>query len=281
MRQISGKRKIGFTVLGALLLLLLWTVWGNVTVGTTVYDLHDDKLPAGFAGYRIAQVSDLHNAVFGKDNARLLSILRYEQPDIIVLTGDLVDANHTNIDAAVDFAARAVQLAPCYYVTGNHEAWLGARYEDLEQRLRACGVTVLRNETVSIAANGDTVRLIGIDDPDFTADGMDDEIISAEITEAGVGEGYKILLSHRPEVFSTYVEQGINLALCGHAHGGQFRLPFVGGLVAPNQGLLPEYDSGVYREKDTAMIVSRGVGNSIIPVRFNNRPEVVIVVLHQ
>ena len=90
---------------------------------------------------------------------------------------------------------------------------------------------------------------------------------------------YTILLSHRPELFDLYVETEMDLVFSGHAHGGQFRLPFVGGLVAPNQGFFPKYDAGQFNEENTTMIVSRGVGNSIIPIRFNNRPEIVLVTL--
>lgn len=285
MKQSVKKRRILLILAVVLIVLVLWMIWGNTTVQTTVYQIHDARLPEGFEGYRIAQISDLHNAEFGTDNKKVLSILQKEQPDIIVMTGDLVDSNHTNVDIAVDFARRAVEIAPCYYVTGNHEAWLGEPYAALEQGLKACGVTVLRNQTETLQRGEDTVQLIGIDDPDFAESGsglfdLEAGIITKEIEMADAGTGYRILLSHRPEVFSTYVDSGICLAFCGHAHGGQFRLPFVGGLVAPNQGLFPEYDSGVYTKDGTTMIVSRGIGNSIIPVRFNNRPEVVIAVLH-
>ena len=102
-----------------------------------------------------------------------------------------------------------------------------------------------------------------------------------EIAKAAPGGIFTILLSHRPEYFETYVEAGLDLVLSGHAHGGQFRLPFAGGLAAPNQGLFPEYDSGLYTEGSTNMVVSRGIGNSVIPVRFNNRPEVIIVELQK
>lgn len=275
---MSQKRKRCRYILCGLLFFVVWTIWGNVTIKTTVLEIYDENLPKGLIGYQIAQVSDLHNAEFGKDNAKILRILQKQKPDFIALTGDLVDSSHTNIDVAVSFAEQAVKIAPCYYVTGNHEAWLQEEYQNLEQRLTDCGVHVMRNQAEQITVNGDIIQLIGVDDPDFTG-GMPHEIIAEEIENAGVREGYKILLCHRPEVFSVYVEKDINLAFCGHAHGGQFRIPFVGGLVAPNQGFFPKYDGGIYKEGDTTMIVSRGIGNSIIPVRFNNRPEVVITML--
>ncbi len=286
MRKKLKKRCLLLTAAIALAALVLWTIWGNITVQTTVYHVYDSQLPEGFEGYRIAQISDLHNAEFGADNQKLLSILQKEQPDIIAMTGDLVDSNHTNIHIAAAFARQAVEIAPCYYVTGNHEAWLGEAYETLEQQLEACGVTVLHNQTEILCSGSETIQLLGIDDPDFAESGsglfdLEAGIISEEIERADAGAGYQILLSHRPEVFSTYVDPGIQLVLCGHAHGGQFRLPFIGGLVAPNQGLFPQYDGGVYTQDGTTMIVSRGIGNSILPVRFNNRPEVVITVLHK
>ena len=268
-----------------LVILTSWIIWGNITVGTTLWDIHDTNLPSSFEGYKIAQISDLHNAEFGQENSRLLKILQREAPDIIVFTGDLVDSGHTDIEIAVSFAKHAMEIAPCYYVTGNHEAWLKEQYSELEKKLEDCGVRVLRNQSEILTSGDDRTQLIGIDDPDFSESdsGMFDftaDIILSEIESAGDEEDYKILLSHRPEVFDTYVEKNINLVLCGHAHGGQFRFPFLGGIVAPNQGLFPEYDGGLYRKESTTMVVSRGIGNSILPVRFNNRPEVVVIVLH-
>lgn len=263
--------------------ILAWVIWGNCTIQTTVLEVSDPNLPVGLEGYRIAQISDLHNAQFGDENCRLLRILRQQEPDLIALTGDLVDSRRTNLDVAVSFAEQAVQIAPCYYVTGNHEARLQAQFGELEERLRRCGVTVLHNQSETIFANGERIQLIGVDDPDFAESGMfrmAEGIVRTEIQNAGAGAGYRILLSHRPELFDVYVQEGIQLAFCGHAHGGQFRLPFLGGVIAPDQGLFPRYDAGLYRQGGTAMIVSRGVGNSIIPVRVNNRPEVVIAVLH-
>ena len=280
------KHWIWISAAAVLLLLIGWIVWGNLTVQTTVYRLSDANLPQEFEGFRIAQISDLHNAEFGKNNQRSLDILEKQKPDIIVITGDFVDSNHTDLDVSVSFAEQAVKLAPCYYVTGNHEARSSVPYQELEQRLRACGVTVLRNETARIVRNGEAVQLIGVDDPNFQGSDsslfhLADGILAEEIRRAHPKAGYQILLSHRPETFDTYVDSGVNLAFCGHAHGGQVRLPFLGGLIAPNQGFFPKYDGGVYQRGKTTMVVSRGIGNSVIPIRINNRPEIVIAELHQ
>ncbi len=285
-KKAKNHRYVLILFLIIFVILTSWTIWGNITVGTTLYPIYDTNLPSGFEGYKIVQISDLHNAKFGQNNSQLWKILQKEAPNMIALTGDLVDSAHTDIEIVVSLVKRAMEIAPCYYVTGNHEAWLKDQYSALEQELEDCGVRVLRNQSEILTSGDDRIQLIGIDDPDFSESdsGMFDftaDIVSSEIEDVGDEEDYKILFSHRPEVFNTYVEKNINLVLCGHAHGGQFRLPFLGGMVAPNQGLFPKYDGGLYEKGSTTMVVSRGIGNSIIPIRFNNRPEVVIIVLHK
>ena len=270
-------------VLSALLTLVIWTVWGNTALMVNTTIVSSDRIPAGFSGYRIAQVSDLHNAEFGTENIKLLQIISENTPDIIVITGDLVDMNHTNIDIALNFAKNAIQIAPVYYVNGNHEAGL-SQYDKLKEGLEAVGVIVLEDEVIQLNHNGSTLTLIGISDPNYAIrnDVFDETPVMVSTTLNCLRENendYIILLSHRPELFETYVNCGMDLVFSGHAHGGQFRLPFIGGLVAPNQGLFPKYDAGLYTNGTTNMIVSRGIGNSIIPIRFNNRPEVVLVEL--
>ncbi len=278
-------RKDKKTILKVLLIFLLvgWMCYTNLSVGITRYEVAFEVLPESFAGFRIAQVSDFHNAGNDRSAERLSEKIKKENPDIIVLTGDLVDSNRTDVDVAINLVEKLVDIAPCYYVTGNHEAWLEpGKYEELESRMLACGVTVLRDEEVLLSRGGQQISLVGVDDPDLAIQTSRLVVASAPtlINQLSTEKSFAILLSHRPEYYEKYLESDVNLVLSGHAHGGQFRLPFVGGLVAPGQGMFPEYDSGVYREDDFAMVVSRGVGNSIIPVRFNNRPEVVVVELN-
>lgn len=243
------------------------------------------RILSAFNGFRIAQISDLHNAEFGKDNAELLQALSECEPNIIVITGDLVDVEHTDIDIALDFAKGAAQIASTYYVTGNHEASL-SQYDELKTGLESIGVVVLEDASMQLEYKDEVITLIGLSDPSFPIKrDMSGEIPSMVGTKLrgliGNKNDYTILLSHRPELFETYVNCGVDLVLSGHAHGGQFRLPFIGGLVAPNQGLFPQYDAGLYTKGNTNMVVSRGLGNSIIPIRFNNRPEIVIVTLEK
>ena len=246
------------------------------------YELVSDRIPQGFDGFRIAQISDLHIAEFGERNEKLIQLLSQTDPDIIVITGDLIDSRHTDIEIALDFARQAVKLAPVYYVSGNHEARV-CEYEDLKMGLAEAGVIVLEEQKVQITREGKSISILGIDDPSFQEDYLfgDSESVARQAIEnlQNESDGYTVLLSHRPELFNLYVDTGMDLVFSGHAHGGQFRLPFIGGLVAPNQGFFPKYDAGQFTEENTTMIVSRGVGNSIIPIRFNNRPEIVLVTL--
>lgn len=277
------KKKYTISILCAVLVVLfIWTIWGNTALEVNTYEISSERIPDAFSGFRIAQVSDLHNAEFGEGNEKLISMLSQADPDIIVVTGDLIDSRNTDVSVALDFARQAVEIAPVYYVTGNHEARVG-EYRELKTGLTDAGVTVLENERVTIERAGECITLIGIDDPSFREDYLFGE--AASVTETALSElqnsadGYTVLLAHRPELFDIYVESGVDLVFSGHAHGGQFRLPFVGGLVAPNQGLFPEYDSGLYTDGNTNMLVSRGIGNSIIPVRFYNRPEIIVAEL--
>lgn len=276
------KKVILAVVAASLFMLIIWTIWGNTALELNCYTITSEELPEGFDGYRIAQVSDLHNAEMGKDNEKLLTMLQNAQPDIIVITGDLIDSRDTDLAVALRFAEQAIEIAPCYYVTGNHEARI-PEYPKLKEGLTELGVFVLEDARLEIEQSGETIVLLGVDDPSFEVDYLsgDAHTLMKNKLEALMNEedGYTILLSHRPELFEIYADHGVNLVLSGHAHGGQFRLPFAGGLVAPNQGLFPEYDAGQYMDHNTCMIVSRGVGNSIIPIRYNNRPEVVLIEL--
>jgi len=281
MKNITKKRAVVLAAFIALVLLVAWTVWGNTALEVNTYTIVSNRLPSGFSGFRIAQVSDLHNAEFGDDNENLLSMLRETEPDIIVITGDMVDSYHADIDIALRFAENATKIAPCYYVAGNHEARI-AEYEDIKTGLETAGVIVLENERIELERNGETILLIGVDDPSFQTDyltGDSAAVMSGTLNRLAENDAYTILLSHRPELFDIYNAHGIDLVFSGHAHGGQFRLPFLGGVVAPNQGLFPKYDSGLYTQGDTNMLVSRGIGNSIFPIRFNNRPEIILVEL--
>lgn len=257
-------------VLLIVIALLLFCSYQNRHLETTYYTYKAEQLGADLEGYRIVQISDLHNVKFGKNNQKLVDRIRECEPDMIVLTGDLVDSNHTNVDRAVQFVDEIVKICPVYYVTGNHEYWLDtSEYENLMDGVASAGVIILDNQVVEISRWDAKFRLVGLDDKSL-ADGTLEALLSDE-------KELTVVLAHEPQYFARYAGTGVDLVLSGHAHGGQFRLPFVGGIVAPDQGFLPEYTAGEYYMNGTEMIVSRGLGNSVIPVRLFNYPEIVCV----
>ena len=273
------------TVLAVIILMISLVAWGNKALELNEITIDSENLPEAFEGFRIAHVSDLHNDEFGKDNIKLLKLIENADPDIIAVTGDIIDSYTTDVEIALSFMGKAQQIAPCYYVNGNHEGRVPDDYQTLKEGLEACGVTVLENESLLLERAGECIRLTGVSDPGFETDylyGDTEGVMRRHLTELiADNENFNLLLSHRPELLGVYADFDVDLVLSGHAHGGQFRLPFVGGLYAPNQGLMPEIDAGLYTEDNTKLIVSRGIGNSLFPFRLNNRPEVILVTLEK
>lgn len=273
--------------LSIVIVIILFCNFQNKHLETTHYTYAAEQLGADLEGYHIVQISDLHNAKFGKNNQKLVDRIRECEPDMIVLTGDLVDSNHTNVDRAVQFVDEIVKICPVYYVTGNHEYWLEkSEYDELMSGLADAGVVILDNQVVEISRGDAKFRLVGLDDRSLS-DGtlgmlLKDQAGQKEETADNENSGEKeltVVLAHEPQYLARYALAGVDLVLSGHAHGGQFRLPFVGGIVAPDQGFFPEYTAGEYYMDGTEMIVSRGLGNSVIPVRLFNYPEIVCVEL--
>ena len=268
-------------LLVVLLLGVWWVLWANTALEVTEYSINSPEIPEGFDGFRIVQVSDLHNTEFGENNEKLLQMLRAAEPDIIAITGDLVDSRRTDLKVAIDFLREAVKIAPCYYVTGNHESRI-EEFAELEKQMIEIGVILLRNDSCLLEREGDRLQLMGVDDCSFHPESngnLQVLAMEAEIYRMQ-SKNYTVLLSHRPELAVVYDRYDVDLVLCGHAHGGQFRLPLIGGLYAPDQGFFPKFTAGIYEMTDMTMVVSRGLGNSAFPLRFNNRPEIVVVNLN-
>ena len=279
LKQKLMKIAVLFAVL---LLAAVWIAWGNTALELNAYSIRSERIPEEFYGFRIAHVSDLHNTEIGKGNEKLLNMLRKAQPDLIAITGDLIDSRNTKLSVALDFVEKAVEIAPCYYVAGNHESRIEG-YDALKSGMEAAGVIVLENAQAEISVGDASITLLGMKDPSFPMEWKDGSLEASVLSLLDSmwpeDDSYKILLSHRPELFDVYTARGADLVLSGHAHGGQFRLPLFGGLYAPQQGWFPQYDAGLFEKNGTNMIVSRGIGNSLFPFRFNNRPEVVLVQL--
>lgn len=269
MKKNSKKKKLIICLLSAAVL-LMFCFWQNNMITVSEYSYISPKVTADLDGFRIVHISDLHNKGFGKDQKRILKKIREFAPDIIVITGDIVDSNHTNIQRALDFAVGAVEIAPVYYVTGNHEKWLeDEEYDELMSGLDNAGVIRLDNESEVIEKGNSSFVLYGLDDDNLCDDTLKN--MNADSKELNV------LLAHEPQYITEYALNGADLAFSGHAHGGQFILPFIGGIIAPDQGFFPEYTEGVHTSAQMSMVISRGLGNSVIPVRLFNYPEIVCV----
>ncbi|HDR7915436.1 TPA: metallophosphoesterase [Bacillus wiedmannii] len=280
---MKKKTKRIILVIGILVSFSIFLYVQNNLISITEVKITSNKIPSSFKGFKILQISDLHNKKFGDSQETLIQKVKIINPDIIAITGDLIDSKSYDSEVSMELIRELVKKYPVYFVTGNHEKWSG-KYNDLEKELKKHHVTVLRNEHVSIQKGEQKINLLGIDDPEFVTGNRDegnvvkDEIIKVKFEMQP--DTYNVLLSHRPEFLTEYADEQIDLVLSGHAHGGQIRLPFIGGLVAPNQGVLPTYTADLYEKQNTSMVVSRGLGNSIIPQRIFNRPELVVVQLN-
>jgi predicted MPP superfamily phosphohydrolase len=268
-----------FILIVIITVLVCFSYFENNSIVISKYNIKSETLPKAFDNFKIVQISDLHNKVFYKDNNSLVSKVKSQKPDIIVITGDLVDRRKYNEENALSLIEKIKSVAPMYYVNGNHEGWSG-KFASLEKKLKDEGVFVLRNESIKVVKGNNKIEILGVDDPAFNTSGQSEDIIKKELLDVTDKNNFRILLSHRPELFDSYVYNNIDVVFTGHAHGGQVIIPFIGGILAPNQGLLPKFYKDMYTKNNTTMVVSRGLGNSIFPQRIFNRPEIVTVTLN-
>ena len=243
------------------------------------YTLETEKIDTPV---RIALVTDLHSCRYGDNQSELLNAITAQNPDMILLGGDIFDDEIDDANTAV-FLAGIAGKYPVYYVTGNHECWSGAEAFAVKMAiLEKYGIPVLSQESVTLDIRGERLIVCGVDDPEsylLDADALYYDARLDQVLADTAEENYTILLAHRPEYFPSYAARDFDLVLCGHAHGGQWRIPYVmNGLIAPNQGLFPKYAGGLYEQNDTCMIVSRGLARETTRIpRIFNRPELVIV----
>lgn len=282
---MKNKKTLRLVILFLVLCLTLGTliVYDNFKIDVTEYAIESVDLPKNFDGFKIVHLSDLHNTEFGNDNEKLLKIIKEQKPDAVFVTGDTIDGFYTNIQIPIELFKEILKICDVYFVVGNHESRVNINiYTEFIDTLTEIGVIVLKDSCALIEKGEEKIQVIGLNDAsEYKADYNSDYTVKITETINNLDDEsfFSILLSHHPELFPEYKNTDIDLVFSGHAHGGQFRLPFIGGIIAPEQGLFPEFDAGVFNENNTTMIVSRGLGNSIIPVRINNSPEVVVVAL--
>ena len=241
-----------------------------------------DKLPQAFDNYKIAQVSDIHCDRVGLSDLSFIKKIKDFNPDIIVITGDVLDSYNNDMDIAYNILSQLAIIAPCYFVSGNHELRLPEEYEQLINRMKKLNITYLHNSKLLITKSNESINLVGVEDYNFFKN--EDKLnhranFIKTLEELYSPNHFNILLSHRPEKFPIYADIKYELIFSGHAHGGQWRIPFVGGIFSPSQGFFPKYTNGNYVLEDSTLIVSQGLGNSSFPIRINNRIELVLATL--
>jgi len=282
MKHRKRKRTSRILLYAVIFLILLVSVFllcvydSNYVLDVEYFSVELEGLPKEFDNFKIVHISDLHGSQFGENNADIIRIIKRENPDIIAITGDIVD-NHSDIPMLPDTASAFADAAPTYYVPGNHE-YGTRRSREIFNILESAGITVLRNQSAAIRRGDAEIRLVGIDDPNGPADMMPMRDVIGLVRSKS--DSFIIMLSHRYERFDEYANLEIPFVLTGHAHGGLIRLPFTDGLIGPGLTFFPKHTNGIYREGKTAMLVSRGIGNASPSFRLFNRPHIPIITLY-
>ncbi|MBE7015605.1 MAG: metallophosphoesterase [Ruminococcaceae bacterium] len=247
------------------------------------YMLYEKNLPQAFDGFKIAHISDLHSV----PAEGIFEAVKENTPDIIAVTGDLVHDNDKPYDKTISLMEKLSSLAPIYAVTGNHDLWR-PNHNRIIKEIEDANVTFLRNEMVKLSKNGSEIALFGMEDPFSKIPDIIAKNVADSYAQLPEYDGFGILLFHRANLFDLVKDFGFDLILSGHMHGGQVRLPLIGGVCGPTSAILsksgmlfPKYTAGIYNNKNTSMVVNRGVGNTLPVPRFGNPPDVGIVTLHR
>jgi len=280
----KAKNKGFLVIIAVLAIFALLFVDSKYRLVTTKYELFYDNLPQSFDGYKVVQLSDLHMEEYGENNERLVEEVTKNKPDIIVFTGDVINmSGKKTVDNQSEklrpFLEDLSKIAPCYFISGNHE-WASGELNTFVELLEDLNILYLRNEHVLLERNNESIVLAGVEDPNGPADMITPDVFVENINNE-YPEKFKMMLGHRNDWLQKYPDIPVDLILCGHAHGGVVRIPFVGGVFGTGMELFPKYDAGAYNEGNYDMIISRGLGGNTPMPRFLNNPEIVLVVLRK
>ena len=272
------------TILMVLLILMVSFVlnvqWENTSIGVTRYNVKSKELPKAFDGYKIILLTDLQGSDFVEQmhNKVSLEVQNANSGYMIVFVGDLLDGGVAQSDNVANRLISALEgFGSFYAVSGNHDLWTD-RLDDYIAMWKD-KVKFLENKSVEIERNGEYITMYGISDPYVWNYDEAKNIVNEYRKELYVGDGYNILLFHRANMLDEFIDDEFDLVLSGHIHGGQVRLPFIGGLKSPHGDWFPKYDGGVYKNKNNIFIVSRGLGNAVDVPRVFNRGEIVVITL--
>lgn len=249
--------------------LAAYLLFEEFTIEVRKYTILIPNLPREFEGFNILHISDLHSKWLGHKQDYLLETINKYKFDIVAITGDLVDKRDPKMEPGLTLV-EGLKKKPIFFVPGNHEWWSGY---NVKEPLESLNVYILENTSFKFSKGDSHIWISGVDDPYLDRDDLDKCLLAIDDTEPTV------LLAHAPNIFNKAIISKIPLVLVGHTHGGQVRLPLIGAIVAPGQGLFPKYDYGLYKSGNTNMVINGGLGESVLPIRFNMRPEIVLVTL--
>ena len=260
-------------ITGIVLFVALWCVVGfNQKLEVTAYTIKSNEIPVSFDGFRIVQLSDLHCQEFGDRQSELVKKISDLKPDIIILTGDIIDGYHSTIDASLEAIQKLSDLYPVYAVNGNHEKDRLSNYLLLRQKYQEYSVVELNDTSTKLTHEDGSLYLYGSDW--YTTS------TAYNIPDAPKEEAFTILLYHDASLFHITSQKGYDLILSGHVHGGVIRLPIIGGILGPNRSIFPMFSGGKYTENNAILISNRGLGEATPPIpRFYNRPEIALITL--
>ncbi|UNC93766.1 metallophosphoesterase [Candidatus Contubernalis alkaliaceticus] len=241
------------------------------SIAVTKYVVPIKNLPLSFDGFTILHLTDLHSKEYGNNQKRLINLINQHEFDMVAITGDVIDKDNPAVMPTINLI-RGLPQKPIFFVPGNHE-WR-TNYT-IKEPLLAEGIQILENSNEKFIKGDNHLWIIGVDDPYLEKDDLDKAL------EGTHDSSPRLLLAHAPNIYSSAIHSNVDLVMAGHTHGGQVRLPFVGAIIAPGQGLFPKLDYGMFQSKATTMIINGGLGESVLPVRFNNRPEILLITLER
>ncbi len=289
----AGKRPGRMISIIAIIIIVfvLLLLYSNMALTYSRYEKMSSKLPVEFDGFKIVLVSDLHGKSFGKSNSILTGMIDIENPDIVLMSGDMVSGKD-DLPIFYELAYDLGRRYETYYIYGNHEARFEADVlEEMNNNLEEYGINIINNEVTVIERNGASIALYGLtlplyfysgtnEDGNFIYEPTVNEIDDYFEYEQDIDKNmFKMLLTHTPLYFDTYAEWGADIVFCGHIHGGVVRIPFIGGIFSPHKELFPHYDAGEYTAGASTLILSRGMGEHSGSVRLFNPADLCVITL--
>ena len=259
-------------------------------IDVTKYTISNEKIPEEFNGFKILQLSDFHSEGYRDTTEKLIDKVKNINPDIIVMTGDMVSWDMENIEEAKILVESLAEIYPIYYVDGNHEHLAEilrlSRYNSFLDFMHELGVTTIKNDCIKLHKGNESINLYGINIPLDSATALyvnkfqlEKNYVEKTLPKAD-SEKFNILLAHTPTFIKQYSQWGADLVLAGHMHGGIARIPFTNiGLLSPGRTIFPKYAAGKFKVKDSIMIVNRGIGTSSFKLRIFNNPEITVLTL--